>query len=154
MGLSFWAMWYKALIAFMLNSGGFLSAVGRTQSQQLLVCYKFIVTQTAGFTELDGGDAQRPDVHLAVVLSLVHGQDHLWSHPDGENSTTSITHEELRSSECRGIDLHFQWPLKKQTRLKVVDDTWFVAGALKILLSLILKDKRTIYSTTKGRPTS
>lgn len=25
-GLSFWAMWYKALIAFMLNRGGFLSA--------------------------------------------------------------------------------------------------------------------------------
>lgn len=25
-GLSFWAMWYKALIAFMLNKGGFLSA--------------------------------------------------------------------------------------------------------------------------------
>lgn len=80
----------------MLNSGGFLSAVGRTQSQQLLLCYEFtsgfMVTQTAGFTELDGGDAQRPDVHLAVVLSLVHGQDHLWSHPDGENSRTSITH--------------------------------------------------------------
>lgn len=26
MGLSFCAIWYKALIAFMLNSGGFLSA--------------------------------------------------------------------------------------------------------------------------------
>lgn len=25
-GESFWAMWYKALIAFMLNKGGFLSA--------------------------------------------------------------------------------------------------------------------------------
>lgn len=26
-GDSFWAMWYKALIAFILNKGGFLSAV-------------------------------------------------------------------------------------------------------------------------------
>lgn len=29
-GLSFCAMWYKALIAFMLNSGGFLSATNQT----------------------------------------------------------------------------------------------------------------------------
>ena len=29
MGLSFCAMWYKALIAFILNRGGFLSAKGR-----------------------------------------------------------------------------------------------------------------------------
>jgi len=28
-GLSFCAIWYKALIAFMLNSGGFLSAINR-----------------------------------------------------------------------------------------------------------------------------
>ena len=27
--------------------------------------------------QLDAGDAQRPDVHLPVILSLVHGQDNL-----------------------------------------------------------------------------
>ena len=31
--------------------------------------------------QLDAGDAQRPDVHLAGVLPLVHRQDHLGRHP-------------------------------------------------------------------------
>ena len=29
------------------------------------------------------GDAQRPDVNLTVVLTLVHGKDHLGGHPVG-----------------------------------------------------------------------
>ncbi|CAN7950387.1 unnamed protein product [Ixodes pacificus] len=32
-------------------------------------------------TQLDAGNAQGPDVHFAVVLALVHGQDHLGGHP-------------------------------------------------------------------------
>ena len=31
-GLSFWAMWYRALMAFMLNRGGFLSATQNTHT--------------------------------------------------------------------------------------------------------------------------
>ena len=31
--------------------------------------------------QLDASDAQRPNVHFAVVLSLVHGEDHLGRHP-------------------------------------------------------------------------
>jgi len=41
---------------------------------------------SAGRTQLYAGDAQRPDVHLAVVLALVHGQDHLWSHPTSQHT--------------------------------------------------------------------
>lgn len=38
-GLSFCAMWYKALIAFMLNKGGFLSA-GR-EGKQSVFCFRY-----------------------------------------------------------------------------------------------------------------
>ena len=31
--------------------------------------------------QLDARDAQRPHVHLAVILALVHRQDHLRRHP-------------------------------------------------------------------------
>lgn len=47
-GLSFWAMWYKALIAFMLNKGGFLSAVkerdrmSRFIEQPQISCFYYI----------------------------------------------------------------------------------------------------------------
>lgn len=34
-GESFWAMWYKALIAFMLNKGGFLSAEIKKEKKKI-----------------------------------------------------------------------------------------------------------------------
>lgn len=46
MGLSFWAMWYKALIAFILNSGGFLSAAERAQSRDFHLIHVCIQTRT------------------------------------------------------------------------------------------------------------
>lgn len=32
-------------------------------------------------TQLDAGYAQGPDIHLAIILPLIHCQDHFWSHP-------------------------------------------------------------------------
>lgn len=38
-----------------------------THTKVLSLCWQLYLTQ------LDGGDSQRPDVHLPVVLALVHG---------------------------------------------------------------------------------
>ena len=32
-------------------------------------------------SQFDAGDAQGPDVNFALILTLVHGKDHLWRHP-------------------------------------------------------------------------
>ena len=45
-GLSFWAMWYNALMAFMLNSGGFLSAT-HTHSISLLRSIPLVLAHLA-----------------------------------------------------------------------------------------------------------
>lgn len=95
-GESFCAMWYKALMAFMLNNGGLRSARDDTdtwiRAQSLNMGNKLWPSVLhercpAGphwgclLTEFNAGDPEGPDVHLPLVLTLIHGQDNFWSHP-------------------------------------------------------------------------
>lgn len=42
-------------------------------------------------TQFNAGDPQGPDVHLPLVLALIHGEDHFWSHPkDMQMHTLSL----------------------------------------------------------------
>lgn len=57
-------------------------------------------------TQLYAGDAQRPDVHLAVVLPLVHGQDHLRSHPEQQRTPQTSTQTSSRVTlQIKGFKL-------------------------------------------------
>ena len=55
--------------------------------------------------ELNAGDAERPDVDLAVVLALVHGEDHLWRHPVGSSHKTVGRARNGGGSEIREFDV-------------------------------------------------
>ena len=37
--------------------------------------------KTSGLTEFNAGDSKGPDIDLAIVLSLIHGQDDFRCHP-------------------------------------------------------------------------
>ena len=55
--------------------------------------------------ELNAGDAERPDVDLAVVLALVHGEDHLWRHPVRCSHKTVGRARNRGGSEIREFDV-------------------------------------------------
>lgn len=91
-------MWYKALIAFMLNRGGFLSARNEQNMNKKREKKKrerkgldvnthfkcnaiFFLILRPFLTQLYAGNAKWPHIHLPVILTLVHGQDHLRGHP-------------------------------------------------------------------------
>ena len=54
--------------------------------------------------QLDAGDAERPDVHLAVVLPLVHRQDHLRRHPVGRPHEAVGRRRDGRRAEVGQLD--------------------------------------------------
>ena len=55
--------------------------------------------------QLDAGDAHGPDVHLAVILALVHGEDHLGRHPVRRPHEAVGRTRDGRGPEVRQLDV-------------------------------------------------